>query len=120
MSEVETRRIFQSRFNNLLDTNRISQKEIARICQVSTSTVSTWSQGQNIPRMDKIERLAEYFGLPKSYFIEAKKPTVNETDIKAAFFEGLSDDLTPKERDEYWNDARAYLRFKLSQRKKKE
>lgn len=70
MSEAESKRIFQQKFNALLHDRNVSQKDIASICGVSTSTVSTWSQGQNMPRMDKIEKLANYFGVPKSYFIE--------------------------------------------------
>lgn len=70
MSEAESKIIFQKRFNELLDRQHIAQKEIADICGVSTSTVSTWSKGLNMPRMDKIEILSARFGLPKSHFIE--------------------------------------------------
>lgn len=77
MSEAESKRIFQKKFNALLDERHVTQKEIALICGASTSTVSTWSKGLNMPRMDKIEKLANYFSLPKSYFIEEteKAPT---------------------------------------------
>ena len=77
MSEVESKRIFSKKFNALLLNQHVTQKEIACICGASTSTVSTWSKGINMPRMDKIEKLANYFGLPKSYFIEEteKAPT---------------------------------------------
>lgn len=70
MSEAESKKIFQKKFNRLLAEQHITQKEVAAICGASTSTVSTWSKGTNMPRMDKIERLANYFSLPKSYFIE--------------------------------------------------
>ena len=70
MSEAESKKIFQKKFNRLLAEQQITQKEVAAICGASTSTVSTWSKGTNMPRMDKIERLANYFSLPKSYFIE--------------------------------------------------
>lgn len=84
MSEAESKRIFQMRFNELLDREHITQKEIASICKVSTSTVSTWSKGQNMPRMDKIEVLANYFSLPKSYFIEEKAGEVSFDDFTYA------------------------------------
>ena len=70
MSEAESKKIFIKKFNRLLAEQHITQKEVAAICGASTSTVSTWSKGTNMPRMDKIERLANYFSLPKSYFIE--------------------------------------------------
>lgn len=70
MSDTESKKIFQKKFNELLSQYKITQKEIAKLCDVSTSTVSTWSKGQNMPRMDKIEKLADHFGLTKSHFIE--------------------------------------------------
>lgn len=119
MPEAESKRIFQKRFRELLEERRLSQKEIAEICNVSTSTVSTWFKGINIPRMDKIERLANYFGLPKSYFIEENPVSaVSPDDIKAAFFNGVDPTLTQEEIDAMWEDARAFLQFKLEQRKK--
>lgn len=74
MTETESRRVFQRRFNELLHNRNLTQKEIAAVCGVSTSTVSTWSKGINMPRMDKLERLAAYFGLPASSLIETREP----------------------------------------------
>lgn len=104
MSEAESKKIFQARFNQLLISHRISQKEIASVCQVSTSTVSTWSKGLNMPRMDKIERLADYFSVPKSYFIEETAPVparrVSDDEVKLALFGG-DGEVT----DEMWDEA---------------
>lgn len=71
INEQAIKRIFSQNLNDLLREKDITQKEIAQICEVSTSAVSTWCLGLNIPRMDKIERLANHFNLPKSYFLEA-------------------------------------------------
>lgn len=69
--------IFAENLSNLLDLNNISQRDIAKILSVSSSTVSNWCTGQKIPRMDKIERIASYFGVTKSDLIE-KKPATQE------------------------------------------
>ena len=84
MSEAESKKIFQKRFNELLDRQHITQKEIASICRVSKSTVSSWSKGLNMPRMDKIELLANYFGLPKSHFIEENANSITMDDFTYA------------------------------------
>lgn len=81
MSEAESKLIFQQKFNALLAEKNITQKEIASICGVSTSTVSTWSKGLNIPRMDKIERLANYFDLQVSYFVERDSAAYSPTEL---------------------------------------
>ena len=46
------------------------QKEIAEIIGVAPSTFNTWIKGNKYPRMDKVERLANYFGILKSDLIE--------------------------------------------------
>lgn len=97
MSEAESKQIFQKKFNALLLERHVTQKEIASICGASTSTVSTWSKGLNMPRMDKIERLANHFGLPKSYFIEEaeKAPDLTEKDRRdvAKMVENIMNDM---------------------------
>lgn len=50
----------------------ISQKELADAINVAPSTVSEWVQGNKYPRIDKIELMANYFGILKSDLIEVK------------------------------------------------
>lgn len=47
-----------------------TQKELAKIIGVSESTFSSWCIGIKTPRMDKIEKLANYFEISKSDLIE--------------------------------------------------
>lgn len=49
-----------------------TQKELAAIVGVSPSTLSDWMKGKKYPRIDKIERLASFFGITKSDLIEEK------------------------------------------------
>lgn len=95
MPEAESRRVFQQRFNELLHSRNLTQKEIAAACGVSTSTVSTWSKGINMPRMDKLERLAAFFNLPTSYFIEPRDKDPGFDDFTFAMqneFQNLTED----------------------------
>ena len=57
-----------------------SQKEIAEIVGVSTSTFSDWIQGKKYPRIDKIEILANFFKILKSDLIEDKKEMKKNND----------------------------------------
>lgn len=72
MSEEEVRKVFSRNLNWLIQREHLTQKMVAAICGVSTSTVSTWCKGINIPRMDKIEILANHFGVTKSDLLEEK------------------------------------------------
>lgn len=44
--------------------------DIAEFLGVSKSTVSDWCKGEQMPRMDKIERLARHFDVPKSALLD--------------------------------------------------
>ena len=49
-----------------------TQKEIAAIVGVAPSTFNDWLKAKKYPRIDKIEILADYFGILKSDLIEEK------------------------------------------------
>lgn len=93
--------IFAKNLSRLLELNHISQREIAKILSVSSSTVSSWCTGQKIPRMDKIERLASFFGVSKSDLIEGKPTPVTESGLIDPIdvqFMQLVSQLTPDQK----------------------
>lgn len=49
-----------------------NQKELSEIVGVATSTFNDWMKAKKYPRIDKIEILANYFGILKSDLIEDK------------------------------------------------
>jgi repressor LexA len=49
------------------------QKEIADVVGVAPSTFNEWVKAKKYPRIDKIEILANYFGILKSDLIEEHK-----------------------------------------------
>lgn len=64
--------IFARNLVTNIQRNKKTQLDIAQYLQVSPAAVSAWCKGQKMPRMDKIERLANYFGIQKSDLIEDK------------------------------------------------
>lgn len=50
-----------------------TQKELAEIAGVSAPTFNEWINEKKYPRIDKIQRLADYFGILKSDLIEDKE-----------------------------------------------
>lgn len=70
MSEQEQRKIFCKNLNALLDDSGKSQKEVADAIGVSPQTFNTWCKGIALPRMGKVQILADYFHVPKSTLIE--------------------------------------------------
>ena len=48
----------------------LSQAELGKIAGVSDKAVSTWELGTKIPRMGAVEKMANYFGIPKSAIVD--------------------------------------------------
>mgnify|MGYP000222248399 CR=1 FL=1 len=48
----------------------MNQEEFSEIAGVTRGAISQWERGNAIPRMEAIQRLSEYFDIPKSWIIE--------------------------------------------------
>ena len=72
MTDEEQKAIFAKNLNKYLQLSNKSQKEVADSIGVLTSTFNTWCQGVALPRMGKVQKLADYFGIGKSDLIDAK------------------------------------------------
>ncbi len=66
----ELRALFSNRLSALLNEHSINQTELAKILGVSESTVGKWMLMKSLPRMGIIQKLSDYFSVPKSYFLE--------------------------------------------------
>lgn len=62
--------LFSKRLISLMEENKINQVELSLAIGLSRSTVNKWVTQKAIPRMGIIEKLASYFGVPRSYFLE--------------------------------------------------
>lgn len=72
MPEYDTKKIFAKNLNRILSSQGVRQYELAKYLNVSISAVSAWCSGDKMPRMDKIEKIAYFFGIPKSELLEDK------------------------------------------------
>ena len=72
MSETEQKRIFQKNLLKYISASDKTQKEIADAIGVSPQTFNTWCQGIALPRMGKVQLLADYFHINKSDLIEER------------------------------------------------
>lgn len=72
MTEVDQRKIFARNLNKYLEQYDKTQKEVADAIGVIPSTFNTWCLGIALPRMGKVQALADYFHINKSDLIEDK------------------------------------------------
>lgn len=66
------RKIFANNLNYYMKVNNKIQDDLVRDLGLKTSTISSWCNGQKLPRMDKIVLLADYFGIHFSKLIEER------------------------------------------------
>ena len=70
MSSIGNKEVFARNLALYLSRSGKSQREMADIVGVSSSTFNEWMKAKKYPRIDKIEFMANYFGIMKSDLIE--------------------------------------------------
>ena len=73
MSNIGNKAVFAKNLAYYVNRSGKDQKEIAEIVGVAPSTFNEWVKAKKYPRIDKIEILANYFGILKSDLIEDQK-----------------------------------------------
>lgn len=72
MRKEWSKEVFAKNLNYYMEQANKNQKEMAAIVGVSAPTFNEWLKAKKFPRIDKIEKLAQYFGILKSDLIEEK------------------------------------------------
>ena len=70
MSNLGNKEIFAKNLAYYLERSGKDQKVVAEVVGVAPSTFNEWMKAKKYPRIDKIEILANYFGILKSDLIE--------------------------------------------------
>jgi len=110
---VDNKNIFASNLNRYMEINGKSRRDISEALGVSYYTLTDWVKGKKYPRMDKVEKLAEYFGILKSDLIEEKTEEHREMQKKN---DTLSDIVIRMQTDDVFMSAVESL-YKLDQKK---
>lgn len=72
MTDEEQKRIFSKNLGYYISNSGKQQKEIAADLGISPTTFNTWCVGKIMPRMGKVQAIADYFGIGKSDLIDDK------------------------------------------------
>ena len=96
MSNIGNKEIFAQNLNRYLNRSGVDQKIVAEAVGVAASTFNEWTKGKKYPRIDKIELLAQYFGILKSDLIEEHNDSNSPTEPKLSEGEQMLIDLFRK------------------------
>lgn len=69
-TQLGNKEIFARNLGRYVSASGLTQKEIAMAVSVSTSTFSDWMKGVTYPRMEKVQALANYFGIQSSDLVD--------------------------------------------------
>lgn len=58
------------KYATLRDKKGVTDYEVAKNTGIQTSTLTNWKYGRYTPKVDKLKKLADYFGKPIEYFLE--------------------------------------------------
>lgn len=72
MSDEKIKEVFARNLRKYLEANDKQPVDIVNDLGIPFSTVSNWVNGTKLPRMGKVEMLAQYLGIQKSDLLEEK------------------------------------------------
>ena len=72
-------------FEKLLQERKISTYKVAKETQIAQSVFSAWKNGISIPKTDKLQKIADYFGVSIEYLVTGEE-----------LLEGIEDELDYK------------------------
>ena len=65
-----------------MDINKIERREFAKALGVPYSSLTDWINGNTYPRIDKIQRMADYFHIEKSDLVESRNSSKKTESIR--------------------------------------
>ena len=82
---MDNKNVFSSNLKRYMELRQKTRKDISEALGISYYTITDWVNGKKYPRMDKVEKLARFFGCQKSDLIEEIKSE------KSTEYDGLSE-----------------------------
>lgn len=97
MSDLGNKEIFAKNLNYYMKLNNVDRNKLCNDLDFNYTTVREWTNGTSYPRIDKIELLANYFGILKSDLIENKRE-INENNQLDNLLYSKAKELTDDEK----------------------
>ena len=66
-------------YQRLLDEKGLKNADVARATGISNMTLSDWKRGKSTPKQDKLQKIADYFGVSIEYLMTGKEPAIDSS-----------------------------------------
>jgi transcriptional regulator with XRE-family HTH domain len=60
-------------FEQLLQLNKVTPYKVAKETGIATATLTDWKKGRSTPKQDKLQKIADYFGVSIDYLMGGKE-----------------------------------------------
>lgn len=67
---TENKEIMARNIKYYMNKNAVNAAELCKTLGIKQNTFSDWVNAKNYPRIDKIEKMASYFGVNKAFLVE--------------------------------------------------
>lgn len=76
------REIFSNNLKKFLKEQKKTQLELANFVGISDAAVNNWVKGYKLPRMDKVDKICNFFSIKRSDLLETTTPqSINDIDF---------------------------------------
>lgn len=96
MPDIENN--FRKNLIKYLNETNTTQEELAKYIGVGVSAVSNYVQGLNMPRMNKIDKICEFFKIKRTDLLESDEDDISE-DKELMLLARDINDLSDEERE---------------------
>lgn len=122
VTDRELAKLVGLNITNLLILNNKTQKEMCDHFKWPYSTVSSWCSGARLPRMDKVDKMCEYFGVSRSEILDDRKKSFVRASISIPVYsrvaaglplEAVEDIIDREEIPERWGQIGEYFGIRV-------
>ena len=71
--------MYYENFEKLCNLNGVRPGTVSKATGISTATLTSWKQGKYTPKQDKLQLIADYFGVTLEYLMTGSEKENNET-----------------------------------------
>lgn len=58
------------KYEILRDEKKLTNYQVSKLLNIPYSTLSDWKNSKYTPKLDKLKKIADYFGVDINYFLE--------------------------------------------------
>lgn len=97
-------------FEKLRNERHLKNSDISRAIEgISNSTLSDWKRGESTPKQDKMQRIADFFGVSLTYLMTGEEQEPMAFEDKHLELIELYEKMNKEQQEAWLNMARSFV-----------